>query len=694
MGERPLFWLVAGSRSGPYAAEQLRMLVADGRINHLDRFSYDGRTWLPADRFPELRTKSTAGTAAPAATPVVQPAARISPPPLVPLVPPPLPAEGAGSTATHRYPLAAAVAASLAIVSLAVIAWMVVGVISSLPGDRTVAHLPNTPPDPVSPPPPEPPSLPALEPTPHLEHMDAQDPESDETNFESQSVSDLDPLLEPETPTLDTADVAGAEPAIEAPAPPIDDAPIRALRDAPQKTPPRVPEESSPEPADVAVPDRVELPPPGPSDKVVARFIEYDIGMLRGLEATQAREQFATLGTESVGPLIRGLNQAATIGNSCPIMVLNSKLSRCLHSAEDPRLYVMAATNLCRGVPRTAPHYRTVAATRDACIRRLPTGHPLRQRQDRIDAMFAARDESAVDRALHSQDATERLAAVTVACSMGPRFGRELIAAIGDDDPAIRSEARQGLMTLSGNVDYGPQEPADEPDRRAAMASWTRWYDKQVHFSLPTQAWKASRATILASLKHDDEQTRVTAVLAIRYRRIFMVNELATMLSDPSTAVRREAHKALVDLANGKDFGPADFSKSETVEAAATLWRQWDNRRIRLLQNGNKTDAQILADMASPDDEKRLAAVSSAARRGLPSAQLFVERLSDSLPEIQQAARHGLVRLAGGEDFGPSEGVSAEERAEAVGRWKDWVAKSAGRDAARPDTAAPGRVAP
>lgn len=65
MSERQLYRLVAGKRTGPYAPEKLRPLMADGRISRLDRFSYDGVDWLPANQFPELMGKEAATVVAP-----------------------------------------------------------------------------------------------------------------------------------------------------------------------------------------------------------------------------------------------------------------------------------------------------------------------------------------------------------------------------------------------------------------------------------------------------------------------------------------------------------------------------------------------------------------------------------------------------------------------------------------------------
>jgi len=63
MSERPLWRMVAGRKAGPYEPAKLRPLVKDGRIGPLDRFSYDGVNWQPANAFPELLRPPPAMTA-------------------------------------------------------------------------------------------------------------------------------------------------------------------------------------------------------------------------------------------------------------------------------------------------------------------------------------------------------------------------------------------------------------------------------------------------------------------------------------------------------------------------------------------------------------------------------------------------------------------------------------------------------
>lgn len=421
------------------------------------------------------------------------------------------------------------------------------------------------------------------------------------------------------------------------------------------------------------LPDRVALPIRSYADKTVEDFIAYDTGKLGCSEGIRVREEFDRLGNESIGPLVRGLNESAKIGSSCPVMVLRSKLMCCLARNSDPRLDVMAASNLCCGVSRTAPHYRALSDLRTECINRLPLNHPIRLRESRVAALLALNDDAAIDRALRSADVSDRQAAVTVACSMGPRFGRELIAALRDKDSTVRKEAHEGLVALACNVDHGPRNIGDEKACEKAAADWEQWYRQQVRFALPPQAWPATRGQLIKWLGHSDPQTKATAVLVARYRRLFLVTAIIPLLDDPSQMVRREAHNALVDLADGEDLGPKDASDDSQVAAAVERWKLWEDRRKRRFRNATKTDDQIVVECSSADDEIRLAAVSTAVLRQLSVPEKLVPLVSDRVPEVRQAARQGLIHLADGTDFGPSEGDDTARQAEAASRWAAWL---------------------
>ena len=419
-----------------------------------------------------------------------------------------------------------------------------------------------------------------------------------------------------------------------------------------------------------ANPESITLPPRGQSDAAVDAFIAYDIGKLGGAEGSRAREQFDRLSEESIGALIRGLNEAAKIGNSCPVVVLRSKLDSCLRQANSPEMNEMAAANLCAGVPKTAPHYRSVESLRSEMIGRLEPEHPIRRYHDRVRSLMESGNESQIDVAFGSDSVSERHAAITASCAMGPRFGRQLIRAIADVDPVIRQEAREGLRGLAAGVDFGPEEPATLEQRENASHKWDEWYRQQVQLQTPVAMWRASRTQLRKFLRNEDETTRFGAVAVIHYRGYQMAEDLIKMLSDTSQPVRREAHMALVDLADGRDYGPAD---ENDLQAACGRWQLWEDRRRRRFNNSLKTDDQILASLSASDEEERLAAVTTAALRRLPAAVQLCECLSHRLPEVREAAKHALIQLADGRDYGPTDDANEEQRRLAVVRWQNWA---------------------
>src|SRR5262245_51018666 len=60
-------------------------------------------------------------------------------------------------------------------------------------------------------------------------------------------------------------------------------------------------------------------------DQIIERFIQTDIGKLRGDEAKRAIAEFNKLGPEAIFALIRGVNRAAEIEASCPVLIIGKK---------------------------------------------------------------------------------------------------------------------------------------------------------------------------------------------------------------------------------------------------------------------------------------------------------------------------------------------------------------------------------
>src|SRR5262249_30219301 len=88
-------------------------------------------------------------------------------------------------------------------------------------------------------------------------------------------------------------------------------------------------------------------------DAVIDRFIQADTGRLRGLEAIKATRDFEKLGSAAIPALIRGLNRAAKINHSCPVLTISEKLTKLLGGCQDPTLLEFARDEIGAGVGRT-----------------------------------------------------------------------------------------------------------------------------------------------------------------------------------------------------------------------------------------------------------------------------------------------------------------------------------------------------
>ena len=88
-------------------------------------------------------------------------------------------------------------------------------------------------------------------------------------------------------------------------------------------------------------------------DKVIDRFILYDIGKLSGKEAKKALEDFQRLPPEAVFALIRGVNRAAAINDSCPALVIAKRIASQMRTTKDRELLQFARENVGAGVSQS-----------------------------------------------------------------------------------------------------------------------------------------------------------------------------------------------------------------------------------------------------------------------------------------------------------------------------------------------------
>src|SRR5262249_2175895 len=94
-----------------------------------------------------------------------------------------------------------------------------------------------------------------------------------------------------------------------------------------------------------------------------------DTGKLKGAEAKKALAAFNKLGPEAIPALIRGVNRAAAIEDSCPAVVIAKKLYNLLGKSNDSELLQFARENIGTGIKRSR-HLGTLQDLRFFCTQR------------------------------------------------------------------------------------------------------------------------------------------------------------------------------------------------------------------------------------------------------------------------------------------------------------------------------------
>jgi hypothetical protein len=242
-------------------------------------------------------------------------------------------------------------------------------------------------------------------------------------------------------------------------------------------------------------------------DGVVNRFIEYDIGRLRGAAGERARRELDQLGPEAIRALVRGLNRSARIHASCPVVVLANKLSETVGRNSDPEVLQYVVDNLGKDVPKTAPHASRLRSLRAWLL------------HEAEEAPVASNDAARLAQQLNGASAADRLAAARHVVEHIDKFSQEertklawpLIRRLSDRPMEMRDAARQALVALAGGEDFGP--PAGErATTRAVSDAAAKWYDHFDH-----QRYETMAAAVLASARHFEDARRKTS--AIRYYR-------------------------------------------------------------------------------------------------------------------------------------------------------------------------------
>lgn len=272
-------------------------------------------------------------------------------------------------------------------------------------------------------------------------------------------------------------------------------------------------------------------------DEIIDRFILQDIGKLRGAEAKKALTDFNKLGPEAIPALIRGMNKAASIDDSCPALVIAKKLHRLLSASNDLELLQFARENVGAGVRRSR-HLGTLEELRFFCT----------QRKTLVSRQIAA--------GVLPTKSPRTLSVAELATAAGSERGDKLKMVL------IELEKRQGDEVIGA---LGS----------AAGASYEEDIQKLARDLLHRNLSRQKEPVLKEKLQDDRAEVRIAAARVTGEKRMRLGGELIDLLGDAEARVRDAAHQALVRLNQGTDLGPKAKANEKERAEAVRKWREW-----------------------------------------------------------------------------------------------------------------------
>jgi hypothetical protein len=273
-------------------------------------------------------------------------------------------------------------------------------------------------------------------------------------------------------------------------------------------------------------------------DEIVERFMKADTGQLRGLEARQAVKDFEALKPEAIPALIRGLNKAATMQHSCPVLMISKKLNSFLMASEDQQLLEYARDEIGAGVGRsrhsgTLQDLRTKLMLRRNALARRPSPPP---------------------RGLRDLTTSELVKAAST--ERGPKLGSVL----------TELESRKGKEVLAG--------------LSVAASSYDRDARKLGRELLDKHLGRQTEEVVREKLGDDNPEVRGAAARVAGARFPSLGGSLVDLLVDPKPEVRESARQGLVKMSrNTQDFGPRPEDSVEAQKESQRRWRAWLDKR-------------------------------------------------------------------------------------------------------------------
>lgn len=281
-------------------------------------------------------------------------------------------------------------------------------------------------------------------------------------------------------------------------------------------------------------------------DDIIDRFIRADTGRLRGAEGRAAIREFEALKMEAVPALIRGLNRAAKMNQSCPVLMISKKLDRLLSSSNDMELLQYARDEIGAGVGRVK-YSGNLANLRVKCMLR-------RNALARTATTTTARPPL---------KGPAGLTTASLVKAAGTASGDELKGIVTE----LAKRDGKGVLDAIATVAGSSEGDAQKAGREALDAHLGRQSMSAVKEALAGGSPEVRRAAVrVAAGKHAEH----------------LVFDVIAVLTDRHGDVRAEARRALKKLAKDeKDFGPADDATAAQQREAQKKWRDWwvNNRR-------------------------------------------------------------------------------------------------------------------
>lgn len=282
-------------------------------------------------------------------------------------------------------------------------------------------------------------------------------------------------------------------------------------------------------------------------DEIIDRFIQYDIGKLKGAAGRKALDDFKALGPEAIPPLIEGLNRAAALEHSCPAVLIGEKLSRLLRSSRDPELLEFARENIGAGV-KTVRHRATIGKLRLECM----------LRKTAVLQAGKASGNLPVSTTLARPFASMPLKDLAAAAEKekGPRLRLAL----------TEVEKRQGPQVLDILARESTNADKEIQDLAGSL--------------LKKHLIRQTPANLKKLLLDERAEVRAAAAGIVGDKKLPYAGQLIDLVADADSRVAQAARQALVRI-TGQDFGPDDTADAAARSAAAQRWRVWWGQRQR-----------------------------------------------------------------------------------------------------------------